>query len=1055
MKGHHVNQSLSQQASSSCHCVLGDQRSHLQRPGGGAIPHAQAVLLPSDSCHKCTPSLRQVKQGLPSQLDVFYPDGFRTLQYHRSTCRAQRSESPNRIRHLVHSVQRLFNKSHSLEDNATRFDYSYPGPEHQDRVSRGHGVRSSQELGHGEGYCAASQHALRSSRRSRSHERNKNKDSHHQDRDLGLFSSDDNIDADSRGSHGVSRGCQTLDRDVRLRAPKGGCLVCSSMALCKEARPSAYGDAWTSTKVSQAPELPRATSEKLLESHTRTRTTNDKQLGSHTHPRVTSEKLLGNHTHPRTANDKLLESHAPRKATNDKLQESHPHPRTANDKLLGGHPHPRAANDKLQESHPHPRAANDKLLGGHPLPRTANDKLLGGHPHPRTANDKLLEGHPHPKETNDKLLESHLHPRVANDKLLGGHPHPRAANDKLLGGHPHPRTAKDTPLEVLQSKALRDVQCRMLPGAYPYESREVSCQRMKHSGYIKAMAEEIHAEPGFLAKAPTKDAAAVQRELSMDHTHPGVRYCCKLCHDLCTKSHSLPKKHVHDRICSHSLCSAQGHSVLDSGFQRVCESGWGDSQSLEALDLPGAFRVRSHSYIRAIQAGVARNDPETGGLRGGVALQAQGKVPPPLPPRKSKPQVRVASQSSTDATQETSTQSRGAVGPRGVTQHAPSLDGLGASARYPTWLRYHSELGAAADGQWPASCSLPQGPGLQQHVGSADILNKNCNLQEAKGSGAADSLLGDVLQRRPASLPQKSLSCSTDGHKCNCRSCISMLVDSSESRAVRELQSIGIQVEENRRPMWFHCSTSLMDQEEIGFSQRSVTPGWGNSPQQTCLDRLHWREPNCHQTSNTGLRSSSDTGLDPGLGLGRSSRQNDAEFYMRLLCVEVERMQGWCQGMQKETEDTQLPEEALYRIRNAVENAQQFMSQKVQHFFQLCQKNLVSAEALAELWELLQLGLEEVRLTFLDLQTLRDSGWRQLSAQDVPPPLPKKPAGGMGVAQAQSLSVRRERSLDGQQHPEAHGKPSPTRQTSSLRQDSATESADDVERFITEGQTRF
>nr|XP_023657850.1 disks large-associated protein 3-like isoform X1 [Paramormyrops kingsleyae] len=598
----------------------------------------------------------------------------------------------------------------------------------------------------------------------------------------------------------------------------------------------------------------------------------------------------------------------------------------------------------------------------------------------------------------------------------------------------------------------------MLPGAYPYESREVPCQRMKHSCYIKAMAEEIHAEPGSLAKAPAKGAAAVQRDLSMEHIHQGARYCCKLCHDLCTKSHSLPKKHVHDRICSHALCSAQGHSVLDSGFQRVYKSGWrdwGDSQSLEALDLPGAFRVRSHSYIRAIQAGVAQNNPGTGGLRGRVAMQAQGKVPPPLPPRKSKPQIRVVAQSSTDATQATITQSRGSVGPSGVTQNAPSLDGLETSTRCPTWLRYHSELGAAADRQRPASCSLPQGPGLQQHVGSAEILNKSCSLQEAKGSGAADRLLGDGLQRRPASLPEKSLSCSTDGHKCNCRSCISVLVDSSESRVGRELQSVGIQVEENRRPMWLHCSTSLMDQDESGFSQRGVTPGWGSSPQQTCLDRLHWSELNCHQTSNTGLGSSSDTGLDPGLGLGRSSRQNDADFYMRLLCVEVERIQGWCQGMQKETEDTRVPEEALSRIRNAVENAQQFMSQKVQHFFQLCQKNLVSAEALAELWELLQLGLEEVRLTFLDLQTLRDSGWRQISAQDVPPPLPKKPAGGMGGAQAQSLSVRREQSLNGQQRPEAHGKPSPTQQTPSLRQDSATESADDVERFIIEGQTRF
>lgn len=33
-----------------------------------------------------------------------------------------------------------------------------------------------------------------------------------------------------------------------------------------------------------------------------------------------------------------------------------------------------------------------------------------------------------------------------------------------------------------------------------------------------------------------------------------------------------------------------------------------ESQAVEALDLPGCFRTRSHSYVRAIQAGCSQDD---------------------------------------------------------------------------------------------------------------------------------------------------------------------------------------------------------------------------------------------------------------------------------------------------------------------------------------------------------------------------------------------------------------------------------------------------------------
>lgn len=49
---------------------------------------------------------------------------------------------------------------------------------------------------------------------------------------------------------------------------------------------------------------------------------------------------------------------------------------------------------------------------------------------------------------------------------------------------------------------------------------------------------------------------------------------------------------------------------LNRQFEVVCESVFGEmeSQAVEALDLPGCFRMRSHSYLRAIQAGCSQDD---------------------------------------------------------------------------------------------------------------------------------------------------------------------------------------------------------------------------------------------------------------------------------------------------------------------------------------------------------------------------------------------------------------------------------------------------------------
>lgn len=59
-----------------------------------------------------------IPSNLLEQFDRQAPvrrEGYHTLQYKRTAVEHQRSDSPGRIRHLVHSVQKLFTKSHSLE----------------------------------------------------------------------------------------------------------------------------------------------------------------------------------------------------------------------------------------------------------------------------------------------------------------------------------------------------------------------------------------------------------------------------------------------------------------------------------------------------------------------------------------------------------------------------------------------------------------------------------------------------------------------------------------------------------------------------------------------------------------------------------------------------------------------------------------------------------------------------------------------------------------------------------------------------------------------------
>ncbi|MED6274467.1 hypothetical protein CHARACLAT_016661 [Characodon lateralis] len=120
--------------------------------------------------------LDQLERHLPLQRD-----GFSTLQFHRGRMSKQRSESPGRIRHIMHSVQKLFAKSQSLENSGLKGSLNSTG--------------GGEEGG-------------RPNRRSKSKDRAKTEGSKQRPRPntLGLWGSDDALDTDTTKAGTIAVG---------------------------------------------------------------------------------------------------------------------------------------------------------------------------------------------------------------------------------------------------------------------------------------------------------------------------------------------------------------------------------------------------------------------------------------------------------------------------------------------------------------------------------------------------------------------------------------------------------------------------------------------------------------------------------------------------------------------------------------------------------------------------------------------------------------------------------------------------------------------------------
>lgn len=196
--------------------------------------------------------LDQFEKQLP-----LHRDGFHTLQYQRASAASAepRGESPGRIRHLVHSVQKLFTKSHSLEGS-----------------SKGN-ANGAKADGRAEDHAHG--HHAKHGKRSKSKERRP--DGKHRSGLSSWWSSDDNLDSDStyRGPgvahrHLADHVARCYPEpllgpfgDLSLKTSKSNndikCSACEGLALTPDTK-YMKRSSWSTLTVSQAQEAYRKSS---------------------------------------------------------------------------------------------------------------------------------------------------------------------------------------------------------------------------------------------------------------------------------------------------------------------------------------------------------------------------------------------------------------------------------------------------------------------------------------------------------------------------------------------------------------------------------------------------------------------------------------------------------------------------------------------------------------------------------------------------------------------------------------------------------------------------
>uniref|UniRef100_A0AAY5EPA4 Discs, large (Drosophila) homolog-associated protein 1b n=1 Tax=Electrophorus electricus TaxID=8005 RepID=A0AAY5EPA4_ELEEL len=617
---------------------------------------------------------------------------------------------------------------------------------------------------------------------------------------------------------------------------------------------------------------------------------------------------------------------------------------------------------------------------------------------------------------------------------------------------------------------------------------EIPCRRMRSGSYMKAMAEDDSAEsdcsPRPSPKAQARRASylratqpsEVSINRSLDSLDPAgllaspkfrsrnesymramstiSQYCCK------TMTRCLPLQ--------------VSEVEVNGKIEAVCESVFSEmeSQAVKALDLPvsGSFRMRSHSYVRAIEKGCSHDEdkeeeggscmhhllspPPFTGLTCFITtlptvascITTYKKAPPPVPPRMAptRPYISITTQSSTESAQDAYSELGGGGGGGASRALAAAHPNLSNSTESIDSMKALTAAIEAANAQ-------VHGP-ASQHVTNSTVTitaaKTTANITHVSQDGKRDTLrkcLSIGVQVRPQNKHYARVSAGVQADL--------DLVQEGGGEPAHPTQARPLDPTPAARQLSRDAATSTVsiqgsgnhyhacaqdDYSTVGFDPSVLPP-----PEP-------WMDPGTAEE-------------EPCLG-GRAGATSpyprDGRWFLKLLQAEVQRMEGWCQQMEQDERDNELPEDILGKIRSAVGSAQLLMSQKFQQFRVLCEENLNPnahprpvSQDLAGFWDMLQLSIENISLKFDELHQLKANNWRSLEPPEqkrrLPPPVPKKPA------KCAALLVR-DRSLEGSQRQEARKRLlAAKRAAATLRQNSAGECTDSIEIYIPEAQTRL
>ncbi|XP_073809602.1 disks large-associated protein 4 isoform X2 [Danio rerio] len=669
---------------------------------------------------------------------------------------------------------------------------------------------------------------------------------------------------------------------------------------------------------------------------------------------------------------------------------------------------------------------------------------------------------------------------------------------------------------------------------------EIPCRRMRSGSYVKAMADLEDSEDSDGSPKPSPKSAA-RRQSYLRATQQSLS-------DQFPSRNCLPslREFSGNRSLDNLDCIgggspfpnwddddfSQGCSTLGRGScisqMRDMEMSQHYADELEDIHphprcsdppdvpMPTCFRSRSHSYLRAIQAGCSQDD-DTASMDSdsppptttttvrtysnstvSTCMTTCKKIaPPPVPPRTtSKPFISVTVQSSTESAQDCYPDRKSDGNSQsGRSNSSDSLDSTRANS--------------LAKGTRP---QIPVAAPREPQIPAAVVISPNALRETHNEPLKGETLAADEPPLEP--VPRRKLS--SIGIQVDCIQEIQAKVETPPPLA--RFQSIGVQVEDG----WTFSRSSSMasrqetdsDTQDLSLTSLTFQSGSKSAEQKVMVScgsqavdspppppppqdsdppvsssgpsRQILTHRSTTQSSSSSFSESLDPALDPsalpppdpwlesgnGTGNGCSNQplssgtacRRDGHWFLKLLQAETGRMEGWCCQMEKETTEHQLSEEVLGKVRSAVGSAQLLMNQKFQQFRGLCEQNLnvnanprPTAQDLAGFWDLLQLSIEDISLKFDELYHLKSNDWKlngespeKQENQKQAPPVPKKPG-------KSKPTLGREKSTESvdKQRQEARKRLMAAKRAQSVKQNSATESADSIEIYVPEAQTRL